>query len=174
MSRRSPKSLKEQENSRLRLLLKCVPLHDIGKVVVPDEILLKPGKLTLEEFEIIKKHTTAGKDILASAEKKLGSNSFLSLAMEMAATHHERWDGKGYPYGLSGLQIPLPGRLMAIADVYDAIVSKRVYKSQMTHKQTVKIILESRGTQFDPKLVDVFEQIQDKFKEISVKQIAIT
>lgn len=92
----------------------------------------------------------------------------------MAATHHERWDGKGYPYGLSGLQIPLPGRLMAIADVYDAIVSKRVYKSQMTHKQTVKIILESRGTQFDPKLVDVFEQIQDKFKEISVKQIAIT
>lgn len=156
----------------LRLLFKCVPLHDIGKVVIPDEILLKPGKLTPEEFEVIKKHTTAGKDILASAERKLGSNSFLSLAMQMAATHHERWDGKGYPYGLSELEIPLPGRLMAIADVYDALVSKRAYKSQMAYGEAVKIILEGRGTQFDPKLVDSFEKIQDKFKEISQKQIA--
>ncbi|MEI6054759.1 MAG: HD domain-containing phosphohydrolase [Lentisphaerota bacterium] len=150
-----------------RLLFKCVPLHDIGKVVIPDEILLKPGKLTPEEFEVIKKHTTEGKRILLGAEKKLGQNSFLRLAMQMAESHHERWDGKGYPGKIAGENIPLPGRLMAIADVYDALASKRVYKPPFPHEEATHLIFEGRGTQFDPEMVDVFMEIQDQFKEIS-------
>lgn len=153
--------------SYVKLLYKCVPLHDIGKVVIPDEILLKPGKLTPEEFEVIKTHTIAGKDILLSAEKKLGKNSFLSLAMQMAISHHERWDGKGYPYGYSGENIPIPARIMAIADVYDALVSKRVYKPAFTHNEAIKIILDGRGTQFDPTLVDVLIKNQERFLDIS-------
>ncbi len=157
--------------SYVRFLIKCVPLHDIGKVIIPDNILLKPDKLTPEEFDIIKKHTTEGKKILLSAERKLGRNSFLSLAMEMAESHHERWDGKGYPQGLSGKNIPLPGRLMAIADVYDALVSKRVYKPALTHEEAMRIILKGKGTQFDPDLIAIFLKLQDRFKNISKAQV---
>ena len=154
----------------LRFLLQCVPLHDIGKVIIPDNILLKPGKLTPEEFEIMKKHTIAGRDMLIGAEKKLGKNSFLSLAMQLAVSHHERWDGSGYPYGLSGESIPLPGRLMAIADVYDALVSDRVYKSRTTPELAFEYISNGSGTQFDPKLVEVLVKIQEQFRMISLEQ----
>lgn len=148
----------------IRLLVKCVPLHDLGKVVIPDSILLKPGRLTPEEFQEMKKHTTAGKEILQDAESKLGENSFLKLAMEMAEAHHERWDGEGYPNGLKGKNIPLPGRIMAIADVYDALTSRRVYKPPFTHEEAVEIITQGRGTQFDPDLVDTFLKIKNEFR----------
>ncbi|MEI6287522.1 MAG: HD domain-containing phosphohydrolase [Bacillota bacterium] len=149
-----------------RMLINCVPLHDLGKIGIPDTILFKTTPLTAEEFEIIKKHTTVGGSILASAEINLGANSFLNLAMQMAVYHHERWDGAGYPSGLSGNEIPLAARIMAIADVYDALVSKRVYKAQMTHEQAAKIIIDGSGSQFDPQMVEAFVKTQDKFKAL--------
>ena len=155
-----------------RLLIKCVPLHDIGKVAVPDTILFKTGALTAEEYAIIKHHTTAGGEILASAETNLGANSFLNLAMQMALYHHEQWDGGGYPKGLRGTEIPLSARIMSIADVYDAVVSKRVYKSKMTHEQAVKIIVAGSGSQFDPQLVQVFVNIQEKFRKTLQEEAA--
>ena len=154
------------------MLIKCVPLHDIGKVAVPDTILFKTGALTAEEYAIIKHHTTAGGEILASAETNLGANSFLNLAMQMALYHHEQWDGGGYPKGLRGTEIPLSARIMSIADVYDAVVSKRVYKSKMTHEQAVKIIVAGSGSQFDPQLVQVFVNIQEKFRKTLQEEAA--
>ena len=153
----------------LDLLFKSAPLHDVGKVGVPDAILLKPGKLTDEEFEEMKKHTTYGRDALLGAENMLGTNSFLALAKEIAYTHHEKWDGTGYPGKLKGENIPLSGRIMAIADVYDALISKRVYKPPFGHQKAVAIIHEGRGSQFDPALVDGFMKIQDQFREIALE-----
>ncbi|MFW6415305.1 MAG: HD domain-containing phosphohydrolase, partial [Thermodesulfobacteriota bacterium] len=151
------------------LIFKAAPLHDIGKVGVPDHILLKPGKLNNEEFEEIKKHTIYGKDALKMAEANLGSNSFMGFAREIAYTHHEKWDGTGYPQGLQGNDIPVSGRLMAIADVYDALISKRVYKPAFTHEKAVEIIKKDKGTHFDPALVDAFLDIQDEFLKIADK-----
>jgi len=151
------------------LLFKSAPLHDIGKVGVPDKILMKPGKLTDEEFEEMKKHTTYGRDALRIAEQKLGSNSFMRYAREIAYTHQEKWDGSGYPEGLKGDQIPISGRLMAIADVYDALISKRVYKPPFTHQKAVSIIAEERGNHFDPEMVDAFVAIADDFRLIAIE-----
>ena len=148
-------------------LIKCAPLHDIGKAVVPDAILLKPNKLTDEEFELVKTHTVTGANILSSAEQKFGEQYFLRLAIQMAVSHHENWDGSGYPYGISGENIPLVGRIMAIADVYDALVSDRVYRPGMTHEQAVDIIIREKGTKFDPELIDIFVLIKDEFEAIS-------
>ncbi len=155
------------DNDTAELLYQSAPLHDVGKVGIPDSILLKPGKLTDEEFEIMKTHTTRGRDALATTERKLGGNSFLRLAREIAYGHHERWDGRGYPQGLSGDAIPLPARLMSVADVYDALISKRVYKPAMPHAKAFQIITEGKGTQFDPRVVEAFEGIQDEFQGIS-------
>ena len=155
------------ENSA-EMLYKSAPLHDIGKVGVPDAILLKPGKLTPEEFAVMKTHTTLGRDAILSAEKLIGvDDTFLRLAREIAYSHQEKWDGSGYPQGLSGEAIPVSARLMAIADVYDALISRRVYKPAFPHDQAVEMIKEGRGKHFDPVMVDAFLEIAEEFKAIA-------
>lgn len=150
-------------------IFRTAPLHDIGKVGIPDKILLKPGKLTAEEFEIMKKHTTHAIQAFSNVDERLGDTNFLNIAKEIAGSHHERWDGKGYPYGLKGNEIPIPGRMMAIADVYDALVNKRVYKEAFSHEESVKIILAEKGKQFDPVMIDAFKVLENKFRLINVK-----
>jgi adenylate cyclase len=147
-------------------LLQSAPLHDLGKVGVPDHILLKPGRLTAEEFDEIKKHTQYGKRVIDAAQAKLGNTSFLRLAGEMALSHHEHWDGKGYPNGLKGEEIPLCGRIMAIADVYDALISDRPYREGLSHEKAVEIILAGCGSQFDPQLIDALREMHATFHEI--------
>ena len=152
------------------LIVKSTPLHDIGKMGIPPMILWKPGKLNSEEFQLIKKHPAIGRDSILRAEsliKKPGS--FLRFAKEMAYSHHEKWDGSGYPEGLAGEEIPLSARLMAIADVYDALISRRVYKDAFSHEKAVSIISSESGKHFDPILVKAFLEIADHFKEIAKK-----
>lgn len=149
-------------------LFKSAPLHDIGKVGIPDRILNKPARLDPDEFETMKKHTVIGRDAIIAAEKTLGSqSSFLSYAREIAWTHHEKWDGTGYPRGLAGDAIPLSGRLMAIADVYDALISARVYKKAYSHEETVELIKQGIGTQFDPAVGAAFLAVAEEFHEVS-------
>ena len=149
-------------------LFRSAPLHDVGKVGIPDSILLKPGRLTESEYEIMKTHSQLGHDAIAAAEKHLGQFSqFLSLAREIAYGHHERWDGKGYPQGLRGEEIPLCARLMAVADVYDALISARVYKPAFTHEEAVEEIRKGRATQFDPVVVDAFLELSDEFSRMA-------
>lgn len=156
--------------ARISLLYKSAPLHDIGKVGVPDSILLKPGKLTDEEFGIMQLHTEYGRDVIVAAEQSLtGEDTFLSLAKEIAYGHHEKWDGSGYPQGLAGDDIPLSARLMALADVYDALISKRVYKPAFSHEKARGIILEGRGAHFDPQIVDAFLAVEDEVQRIAAK-----
>jgi len=151
-------------------LYKSSPLHDIGKVGVPDNILLKPGKLTVEEFEEMKRHTLYGRDAIAAAEQPMSTtDNFLICAKEIAYSHHEKWDGSGYPQGLKENDIPISARLMAVADVYDALISRRVYKSSMTHEKAVSIIKEGKGTHFDPDIIDAFLDISQDFYAISQK-----
>lgn len=132
------------------------PLHDIGKVGIPDSILLKPGKLTEEEFDIMKTHSLIGGDTLKAADEQAGTDSFLAMGRDIAYYHHEKWNGSGYPFGLSGEDIPLASRIVAIGDVYDALSSKRPYKEPMSHEVSMKIIIEGRGSHFDPEVVDAF------------------
>lgn len=154
----------------INLFFKSAPLHDIGKIGIPDKILLKAGGLTAEEFEIMKEHTTIGRDALMSAESLLDVEcSFLRFAREIAYSHHEWYNGKGYPQGLSGEEIPLSARLMAIADVYDAARCKRVYKPSKAHSIAVEEMISERGTHFDPVILDTFLEIEMKFEEISQK-----
>jgi putative two-component system response regulator len=154
----------------IELVFKSAPLHDIGKVGIPDSILLKPGRLTPEEFEVMKTHTTLGRDAIEQAERRLGKTvPFLSCAKEIAYSHQEKWDGSGYPQGLAGEAIPVPARLMALADVYDALISRRVYKSPMPHEQAMEIIAAGRGRHFDPDMVDAFIAIQDECRAIAVR-----
>lgn len=151
------------------LLFKSAPLHDIGKAGIPDRILLKPGKLTAEEFEIMKTHTTLGRDAIAHAEANFGGEvAFLTLAKEIAYSHQEKWDGSGYPQGLKGDQIPIAARLMALADVYDALISRRVYKEPMSHTQAVQIIAQTSGRHFDPDVVEAFLAVQDNFHATAI------
>jgi putative two-component system response regulator len=152
------------------MIWKSAPLHDIGKVGIPDHILLKPGKLTVEEFAVMKRHPAIGHDSLHQAEIRMGSDgSFLSTAKEIARSHHERWDGTGYPQGLSAEAIPLSARMMALADVYDALISKRIYKPAWSHADAVAMVRDGRGTQFDPSLVDCFLEDADEFRCIASK-----
>lgn len=156
------------DDATIELLFKSAPLHDIGKVGIPDRILLKPGRFTPDEFEIMKTHTTLGRDAIAAAEKQLGKEVvFLRHAKDIAYYHQEKWDGSGYPEGLAGEAIPISARLMAVADVYDALISRRVYKEGMPHEKAVEIIREGRGTHFDPDLVDAFLALEDDFKAIA-------
>ena len=150
----------------VELLFKCAPLHDVGKVGIPDKILLKPGKLDPEEFAVMQTHADKGRFAIEAAERRLGPSEFLKLAKEIAWTHHERWNGTGYPRGISGSDIPLAGRLMAIADVYDALVSKRCYKQAIPHEEAVDIIVKERGKHFDPALVDIFLSVAPSFDAI--------
>jgi len=147
------------------LLFQSCQLHDVGKVAIKDNILMKTGKLTDEEFEEMKKHTTFGEQLLEKIETKTIESDFLNYAKIFAASHHEKWNGAGYPRGLKGNEIPLIGRIMAIADVYDALTSERSYKKPFTHEEAVKIIAENSGTQFDPQVCMEFIRIADQFKE---------
>lgn len=159
------KELLTPEN--ITLITKSAPLHDIGKVGIADAILLKPGKLTFEEFEEMKLHSAYGRDAIVAAEASIAtSDDFLSFAKEISYSHHERWDGNGYPEGLQGDAIPVSARIMALADVYDALISKRPYKEPFPHDKAVKIILEGKGSHFDPDIVDAFLAVEDKFTEI--------
>ena len=137
-------------------MMVAAPLHDIGKIHIPDAVLNKPGRLTEEEFEIMKTHTTAGEELLAHAKEELGESEYLIMAVEMAAYHHEWWNGNGYPYGISGEEIPLAARIMAVADVFDALTSKRCYKDAMPLEKAYAIIREESGTHFDPVIVEAF------------------
>ncbi|WP_456385509.1 response regulator [Desulfolithobacter sp.] len=154
----------------IELLYKSAPLHDIGKVAIRDSILLKPGRLTEEEFEAMKQHAIFGEEVIANLEQKAGQpTSFLKCAKEIAGSHHERWDGCGYPRGLKGRDIPLAGRIMAIADVYDALISKRVYKDSMTHDDALEIMKQGRGQHFDPCMIDIFLEIETEFHHVARK-----
>jgi putative two-component system response regulator len=153
----------------IKLLYQSAPLHDIGKIGIPDSILLKPGRLTEEEFEVMKTHTDIGRKALELADKRMGKESFLHHAAELAGYHHERWDGNGYPKGLKGEDIPFFARMMAIVDVYDALVSKRVYKDPISHHEAIKIIKSETGTHFDSEMVNAFLRVEKECKEVVEK-----
>ena len=156
--------------TNIELIVKSAPLHDIGKVGIPDHILLKPGRLTPEEFEVMKSHTTLGKEAITHAEQQMGRSApFLAFAKEIAGSHQEKWDGSGYPEGLAGERIPIAARLMAVADVYDALVSRRIYKPAMMHETACGIIAQGRGSHFDPDIVDAFLDIQQEFHQIATR-----
>ena len=165
---------KELSPAMINLFYKSAPIHDIGKVGVPDSILLKPGKLTDQEWREMKSHTIYGRNVIIRAEKLLQGDkdaSFLRVAREITATHHEKWDGSGYPAGLHGEEIPLVGRLMAIADVYDALISRRVYKKPFSHSRAVEIITQGDGrvmpNHFDPEALKAFMNLQGDFRQIA-------
>lgn len=165
-----PRFSSELTDENIELLYKSAPLHDIGKVGIPDNILLKPGKLTSEEFEVMKMHTNYGRETILSVERYLGeSNEFLRFAREITYSHQEKWDGSGYPENLSGDAIPISARLMAVADVYDALISRRVYKPAFSHEEAIDIMRKGRGTHFDPDILDVFLKITDEFKQIALR-----
>ncbi|MFO1263745.1 MAG: two-component system response regulator [Rhodoferax sp.] len=152
----------------ITLLFKSAPLHDIGKVGIPDRILLKPGRFEPHEFEVMKTHCQLGRDAIQHAEDQLGLEvDFLKYAKEIAYGHQEKWDGSGYPEGLAGEAIPASARLMAVADVYDALISRRVYKAGMPHEKALAIIREGRGSHFDPDIVDAFLVLADQFQAVA-------
>jgi putative two-component system response regulator len=154
--------------SNINMLFKSAPLHDIGKVGIPDRILLKPGRFEPHEFEIMKTHTTLGYEAIMHAETALGTTvDFLSFAKTIALSHQEKWDGSGYPQGLAGDDIPIPARLMAVADVYDALISRRVYKDGMSHEKAVAIMIEGRASHFDADICDAFVAIEREFQDIA-------
>ena len=170
--RRHPRFAAFLSEHTINLLFKSAPLHDIGKVGIPDHILLKPGRFTPEEFEVMKAHTTLGRDAIATAERRLGLDvEFLAYAKEIAYSHQEKWDGSGYPEGLAGDAIPISARIMAVADVYDALISRRPYKNPFSHDQSVQMILDGRGQHFDPDIVDAFMALQDEFFAISQRYL---
>jgi putative two-component system response regulator len=153
----------EASQWNLSLLIPSAQLHDVGKIVVPDHILNKPGKLTDEEFAVVKKHASEGLSIINEIKQKSDDDGFLDYAEKFAGYHHEKWNGSGYPFGLAGDDIPLEGRVLAIADVYDALVSERPYKKSFSHEQAVQIINESSGSHFDPKCVELFNNAESDF-----------
>ena len=154
----------------IKVLCQAVPLHDIGKVAIPDNILNKNGSLDEKEWEIMKKHVIYGKEIIQKAEmRSSGKNLFLNAAINIAYTHHERWDGSGYPQGLKGDEIPIEGRLMAIADVYDALTSKRAYKEKFSYEKAENMIISESGTHFDPTLIKAFIDLKSEFRKIAQK-----
>jgi cyclic di-GMP phosphodiesterase len=156
------------DEQMIDVLFKSAPLHDIGKVGIPDKILLKPGRFEPHEFEVMKTHTTLGQEAIVRAEQELGLEvPFLKHAKDIALYHQEKWDGTGYPEGLAGEQIPISARIMAVADVYDALVSRRVYKKAMSHEKAVGIMIEGKGKHFDPDLIDAFLELQEEFQDIS-------
>jgi putative two-component system response regulator len=165
-----PRFSAELTDANIALIAKAAPLHDIGKVNVPDAILMKPGRLTPDEFNLIKQHTVHGRDAIAGVERTLGgTNPFLRYASEITYSHQEKWDGSGYPKGLAGEQIPLSARLMAVADVYDVLISKRVYRPAFTHETAVELIRQGRGEHFDPDIVDAMLLIEEQFRAIAAE-----
>jgi putative two-component system response regulator len=151
----------------INLFSRAAPLHDIGKVGVPDRVLQKLGKLSKDERLQMDQHVIYGRNVIVSAEEHIGATNFTTIAKEIAYCHHEKWDGSGYPRGLSGEEIPLSARLMAVADVYDALVSRRYYKPAMPHSEAKALIVASSGTHFDPELIAAFKQCHEDFRDIS-------
>ena len=149
--------------------LKSAALHDVGKIKIRDDILLKTGRLTEEEFNIMKRHALHGKLLIESLQEKVPNETFLDYAKTLAHLHHERWDGTGYPEGLTGPEIPVQARMMTLADVYDALISERSYKKAFSHEEAINIISYGRGTQFDPDLADLFIGLSSKIEEVSVR-----
>ena len=163
-----PKFKEYLTDEMINTLYKSAPLHDIGKIGIPDHILLKPGKLTPEEFEVMKTHTTLGKEAIEHAENQLGFQvDFLKTAKEIAYSHQEKYDGSGYPLGLKADEIPISARLMTVADVYDALISKRVYKESFDLNLAIEIMKDGRGTHFDPDMLDAFLEVKDEFEKIA-------
>ena len=146
----------------------AAPLHDIGKIKIPDSVLKKQGDLTEEEFELMKTHTIEGAKILEECAKQIDDNYYLLLGKDMAAYHHEWWNGKGYPYGLKGIKIPCCARVLAVADVFDALVSKRSYKQQMSFDQAFEIIKKGSGGHFDPEIVNVFLSVRPEIERVAL------
>jgi putative two-component system response regulator len=154
----------------VQLLCSSVFIYDLGTVAIPDRILLKPGRLTDDELSIMRTHTSIGYEAIVRAEKTLGKTTQrLTIAKELTLSHQEKWNGKGYPQGLAGTLIPLSARIVALADVYDALITQKVYKDGMSHDAAVKVIASERGGHFDPNITDAFLEIQQQFKEISQK-----
>jgi putative two-component system response regulator len=165
---RQPQYADQLAVPQIELIVKSAPLHDIGKIAIPDHILLKPGKLTAEEFEVMKTHAMRGYEMLKTAGQHMGEQGdFLAMAMDIARWHQEKWDGSGYPDGLAGERIPLAARLMAVADVFDALTTSRPYKTAMSHEQAVAIIEQGSGVHFDPRLIEAFLAVQDEFRRIA-------
>ncbi len=164
--RRTPRYAALLTDQYLDNLLRAAPLHDIGKVAIPDAILLKPGKLSAEEFEQMKRHTTIGADTLRAVRAQYPGNAFLTMGIEIAESHHEKWDGSGYQQGLVGEAIPVAARIVAVADVYDAVRSRRSYKPALPHAAAKDIIIEGRGAHFDPAVVDAFAARNDEFEAV--------
>lgn len=161
-----PDAYPEIDDAWIERLSLASSLHDIGKVGIPDRILLKPGRLTDEEREVMQTHALIGADTLIAIRQKLGADPFIDMGIEVALQHHEKWDGTGYPFGVSGPAISLPARIVAMADFYDAVTSERVYKAAMTHEQATNLILSQRGTHFDPAVVDAFVACSPAFDAI--------
>lgn len=152
----------------IEMLVACVPMYDLGNVGVPDRILLKPGRLTPEETAIMRTHTTLGFDALVRAEKTLGQGAaLLDMAKQVALSHQEKWNGSGYPQGLAGTAIPLSARIMALADVYDALITSKVYRQGVSHEQAVQVIFTERESHFDPDVVDAFMEVHPQFADIA-------
>ncbi|MES2129327.1 MAG: HD domain-containing phosphohydrolase [Pseudomonadota bacterium] len=165
-----PRFASELDDENIALMAKAAPLHDIGKVAVPDAILFKPDRLTDDEFATMKMHTVYGRDAILGVEKTLGmSTPFLRYAREITFSHQEKWDGSGYPEGLAGEAIPLAARLMAVADVYDALISTRLYRPAFTHETAVELIRQGRGEHFDPDVVDAMLVVEEKFLAIAAQ-----
>jgi response regulator RpfG family c-di-GMP phosphodiesterase len=167
--RRHPKYREAINNEFIKMIGISAVLHDIGKVGVPDAILLKPGPLTPDEWVVMRRHTLIGAQCIAEIERRLGNSNFLQMANHIALSHHERWDGTGYPQELAGEQIPLSARIVAVVDVYDALSSRRVYKEALPHAECVEVIRSEAGRHFDPILVEVFLQIEGEIREIACK-----
>lgn len=165
-ARSIPRYAALMDDTFIETIFKASPLHDIGKVGIPDRILLKPGKLTGEEFEIMKTHVRIGYETLAKVGAQYQQNTFIKMGLDIVLYHHEKWNGSGYQAGLSGEQIPLSARIMAVADVYDALRSKRVYKEAFSHEKSVEIIAEGRGSHFDPLLIDLFLEHHEAFRSL--------
>ena len=167
---RLPRDAEFLRGEQIDRIAKASPLHDIGKIAIPDHILLKPGKHTPEEFEIMKTHSVKGESMLQHSIREMGGdNAMLAFACQIARSHHERWDGSGYPDGLAGEAIPLAARLMAVADVYDALRSRRPYKKAFEHREAVDLIVQGGGSHFDPLLVEAFLALENQFSEIATK-----
>lgn len=179
--RLSPRYADQLDDARISQIARAAPLHDIGKVGIPDSVLLKPGKLTAEEFNVMKAHPRIGGEAISEAMRRVASDhalsgatetggslwAFLETARQIAYGHHEKWDGSGYPQGLAGEAIPLSARLMALADVYDALINRRVYKEAFPIEEAMRILREGRGTHFDPDILDAFLEIEDEFRGIA-------
>ncbi len=164
-----PKFESQIDAQFVELIYLTSPLHDVGKVGIPDSVLLKPGKLTHDEFEVMKQHTLIGGETLRASAQAHPQAGFLMMALDITLKHHERWDGTGYPFGLKGEDIPLSARIVAVADVYDALTTRRVYKPAMTHEDAADIIRKSSGGHFDPDIVDAFFKVEEQIREIRAK-----